>query len=114
MLPTHQHVKTYKGYEIHQRKPGFEFTPITLGKIASFIVRQEDGNVAVFAFMYSMLTTLEDETLQEDDLLASAVTAIEAYIDDDVVRNGQELTFEYRSSAWVIVSSPRWWIESLP
>lgn len=112
MLPTHQHVKTHNGYEIYQRKPGFEFTPITLGKIASFIVQGKDGSITVCAFMYSMLIALEGESIQEDELLAHAVATIERHIDEGRIGNRQELTFEYRHGAFVETSSPRWWIKS--
>jgi hypothetical protein len=112
MLPTHQHVRTHNGYEIYQRKPGFEFTPITLGKIASFIVRDNDGSVAVFAFMYSMLTALEGESIDEDKLSADAVVMIQKYIDAGRAGNHQESAFEYKHGAYVEAISPRWWIKS--
>ena len=112
MLPTHQHVKTHNAYAIYQRRPGFEFTPIMLGKIASFIIQGDDGRIAVFAFMYSMLLALEGEPIQEDALLAHAVETIQGRIDAARVGNRQELTFEYAGETFVEVTDARWWIPS--
>lgn len=112
MLSTHQYVKTHNGYEIYQRKPGFEFTPIMLGKIASFIVRDNDGAVAIVAFMYSMLIALEGESVDESVLSADAVMTIQEHIDAGRIGNRQELTFEYKDGVYAEASNPRWWIKS--
>ena len=112
MLPTHQYITTHNGYEIYQRKPGFEFTPITLGEIASYIVRGEGGSVAVAAFMYSMLIALEGKSIDEDKILAHAVATIRGYIDAGRTGNHEELTFAYNHGTFVEVSSPRWWVNS--
>ncbi len=114
MLPTHEYVATYNGHEIYQRKPGFEFTPMMLGKIASFLIRGADGSIAIAAFMYSLLTAIEGDTPAEDSLLTHAVETIQAGIDETDLSHHQELTFEYRDGAWVRVSSPQWWITVFP
>jgi len=114
VLETHELVETCNGYEIYRRKPGFEFTPISLGKIASFIVRGPGGSVTVAAFMYSMPAALEDEKIQEAGLLKDAVHIIEDVIDREEVTRRRDLTFEYHGGAWIEVSGPRWWISTAP
>lgn len=114
MLPTHQHVATYNGYEVHQRQPGFEFTPMTLGKIASFIVQEPDGSITVLAFMYSMLASLGDPLIREDRLTEQAIQTIEGAIDRGGFAAHQDVTFEYHDGTWDEVSNPRWWISTSP
>ena len=65
--------------------PGFEYTPMTLRKIASFITRARDGRFAAFAFAYSMLAPLDGEEVQEDTLLARAIQVIHRFIDEDKI-----------------------------
>jgi len=112
VLPTHRHVETHHGVEIWQRQPGFEFTPVMLGKIASFVALTPDKRYTVFAFMYSMLAGLNGADIREDRLLAEALQVIETTIDQAPIGKRQELTFEYRDAAWVEVSAPRWWIHT--
>lgn len=112
MLSTHQHVATHNGYEIWQRQPGFEFTPVMLGKIASFIVRAPDRQYTVIAFMYSMLVNLEGAELGEDRLLDEAIRVIESTIDQTSPPPQQDLAFEYHDAVWVEVHDPRWWIST--
>jgi len=112
MLTTHRHVATHDGYEIWQRQPGFEFTPVMLGKIASFIARAPDGRYAVFAFMYSMLANLDGADLREDRLLDEAIRVIEHAIDQSPIGHQPDRTFEYHDAAWVEVRDPRWWIST--
>jgi hypothetical protein len=110
MLPTHAQIASHGGYEIHQRQPGFEFTPSLLGKIASFLLRDPDGRLASVAFMYSFLIQLDDPTTHEERLLAEALETIKGTIDQQMVTDRYEATFEYRDGTWVEVSDPRWWI----
>ena len=110
MLPTHRHIASHGGYEIHQRQPGFEFTPGLLGKIASFLLRGTDGRLANVAFMYSFLVLIDDPTIQEEQLLAMAVETINGLIDQQVITDQYEATFEYREGSWVEINNPRWWI----
>ena len=114
MLPSHEHVATYNDHEVYRRKPGFEFTPILLGKIASFLVQAPDGGVASFAFMYSMLLVLNSEDIREEQLLADALRRIEELIEQGTVSSYQDKTMEYHSGTWVEVSEPRWWISTMP
>ncbi|HEX7103011.1 MAG TPA: hypothetical protein VF201_10255 [Nitrolancea sp.] len=109
MLATHQLVETHNGHEIWQRQPGFEFTPVMLGKIASFVVRAPDGQFSVFAFMYPLLASLEGD-FQEERLLNEAVRLIEHATKQISAPHQQDLTFEYHEAAWVEVYDPRWWI----
>ena len=110
MLETHRQVATHKGYTIYQRQPGFEYTPVMLGKIASYIVRHEDGGWTVFAFMYSLLSKLGNPNIEEDSLLSAAVGTIQEEIDGGELDNHAERTFEYRLGRFEEVTSPRWWI----
>lgn len=110
MLPTHEHVATYRGYDIFRRRPGFEFTPMTLGKIASFLVRGPDGSVAVFAFLYSMPLALRGQDLDEERLLEATLRTIEAVIDGGAIGERQDMTFEWHAGGWLPVENPRWWI----
>ena len=112
MLATHRRVATHNGYEIWQRQPGFEFTPVMLGKIASFIVRAPDGRYLIFAFMYSMLANLDGADLREDRLLDAAMRVIEREVDQPSTTDQPDFTFEYHDAAWVEVRDPRWWIRT--
>jgi hypothetical protein len=109
MLPTHRRVATYRGREIYQRQPGFEYTPVLLGKIASFVVTWAGGD-AVCAFMYSLLDALGGAPPDEAILLAAAVQAIEARIDAGALAPRTDETYEYRDGTFVEVRDPRWWI----
>lgn len=105
MLPTHRLVATHRGHAIYQRQPGFEYTPVMLGKIASFVVTWAGGD-AVCAFMYSLLDTPPDEAA----LLAAAVQTIEERIDAGALAPRTDATYEYRDGRFVEVRDPRWWI----
>jgi hypothetical protein len=110
MLPTHHHVATHDGFQIYLRQPGFEFTPVMLGKVASFVVRGRDGATAACAFMYSLLITLDGTVIDEGELLAAAVAVIKGQIEAGRISDERDLTFEYRENAFREVTSPRWWI----
>ena len=109
MLPTHRRVATHRGHAIYQRQPGFEYTPVMLGKIASFVVTWAGGD-AVCAFMYSLLDALGGASPDEAALLAAAVRAIKARIDTDALAPRTDATYEYRDGAFVEFRDPRWWI----
>ena len=110
MLPTHREVGTHAGWTIYQRMPGFEFTPITVGKIASYLLRNERGDAAVVAFMYSLLAALDGDPVDEEALLTDAVATIRRRLDVDDPPDRTDTTFERHGGAWVEVSPPRWWI----
>ncbi|HLT18932.1 MAG TPA: hypothetical protein VKZ96_05700 [Thermomicrobiales bacterium] len=109
MLPTHERVATQAGHEVYRRNPGFEFTPVILGKIASFLVRAPDGALSGFAFMYSLLDTIDTE-IDEDELLADALALITDALDAGEIHAWRDRTFERRAGRWVEVDEPRWWI----
>ena len=109
MLPTHHEVETHAGWTIYQRMPGFEFTPITLGKIASYILRRGD-EAAVVAVMYSLLAEIDGEPVDEAALLADAVETIRRRLDVNHPPDRSDTTFERRGGAWVEVPPPRWWV----
>lgn len=110
MLDTHREVATHKGYTIYQRDPGFEYTPVMLAKVASFIAQHEDGQWTVFAFMYSLLLKMDNPYIEDDALLESAIGTIVESIDGREIAHLAERTFEYRYGVFVEVIAPRWWI----
>jgi hypothetical protein len=110
MLPTHREIGTHAGWTIYQRMPGFEFTPVTLGKIASYLLRSAGGETAVVAFMYSLLAALDGDRADEEALLADAVETIRQRLVASAPPNRSDTTFERRGDAWVEVAPPRWWI----
>lgn len=112
MLSTHRLVRTYRGHEIYLRDPGFEFTPVMLGKVASFLVAWAEG-LAAFAFMYPLLAQVQEQDFSEERLLERAVELIELWIEEDRLQNRSEVTFEYRGGAFVEASDPRWWVKVL-
>lgn len=114
MLPTHEYIGEFQSFTIYRRKPGFEFTPMTLGKIASFLITGPEGTVTVAAFFYSMLDALENgdgsEVMDEAFLLEEARKQVEDEIARGSARHHADLTFERHAGAWVSVTAPRWWI----
>ncbi|MFI5387370.1 MAG: hypothetical protein ACHQ50_14770 [Fimbriimonadales bacterium] len=110
MLPTHRLVKTYKEAEIYLRNPGFEFTPMSLRKIASFICSTIDQR-AVFAFSYSMLDFTNVEDLPDMKLLEEATGVIQDFIDERPIEDRQEYTYELRGTGFQPVRNPKWWIK---
>jgi hypothetical protein len=110
LLPSHTLVKTCEDCEIYLRKPGFEFTPVSLRKIASFIVRRHDGAIAVFAFSYSMLDFLDDDGGGEPALLDSAVRVIEDVIHERRLEGERDYTYESKSGSFSAVTNPAWWL----
>lgn len=113
MLQTHRQVEVFQGHGIYQRQPGFEFTPITLGKIASFLVRAPDGRVTIFAFLYSLLAEL-DGPVDERRLLSEAVTVVRSAIVSRETDEPTDRTFEYHEGRFVAVEAPRWWVPTSP
>lgn len=110
MLPTHEHLEDYQGHALYRRKPGFEYTPILLGRIASFLVRGPDEHLAVFAFMVPFLDAPPDGAATDGALLDAAAAVIRATIDRGVLPDRLERTHEHRSGRYVAVANPRWWV----
>lgn len=114
MLPTHEYIEEHHGFTVYRRKPGFEFTPMTLGKIASFLIVGPKGTVAVAAFFYSMLDALENgdgnDVMDEAFLLEEARQQVEDEIARGSAHHRADLTFEWRTGAWTAIAAPRWWI----
>lgn len=113
MLNTHRFVAAYREHEIYQRLPGFEFTPTVLAKIASYLVKAPNGQISVFAFLYSLLLEATGQPLDEERLLAEVVDVIQRSI--EAGRLGTvDYTYEYRNGKFVPVDQPRWWIPMWP
>lgn len=102
----------YKGFDIVSHSPGFEISPGTLTRIASFIVRSNDL-ISGFAFAEGMLTRMSHPHLKDKDLLEEADGIIKEYIDDEKLKHLEEYTFEYRPSNFICVNNPKWWVKSL-
>ncbi len=111
-LPTHRLLRDYGGHAIYLRNPGFEFTPVTLRKIASFVVAENNRTLAVFAFAYSMLVGLEGGGTEEEPLLADALAVVEKRIDAGEIKHHGDYTYELQGGAFVEVRDPKWWISS--
>jgi hypothetical protein len=112
VLPTHEHLADYRDHAIYRRKPGFEYTPVLLGRIASFLVRGPGGHLAIFAFMVPLLRAEQGDAPGDDALLAAAADAIRATIDRGPLPTQLEATYEYRAGCYVAVTAPRWWIST--
>ncbi len=112
MRANFQLISTFQGYEIHQREPGFEYTPIALQKFASFVVRDEAQHLAVFAFRYSLLGLLLEGPIDEQGLLRAALQVIKQTIAAGALENRHDYTFDYRDDAFVAVRQPAWWLPS--
>ncbi len=102
----------YKGFTIRPHGNGFEFSPGTLIRIASFIV-QKDDVVACFAFAEGMLNRMSHPEINDEDLLREAEEIIKRDIDNDKIRHLEEYTFEYHPSSFIDVDNPKWWIKTL-
>ncbi len=112
MLPTHRHVAEHRGFNIYQRMPGFEYTPIVLAKIASYLIQDPEGQISVFAFLYSLLTEPLGQ-VDEEQLQREAVAVIQQAIDADKLAQ-EDATFEYHVGRFVAAEQPRWWIPIRP
>jgi hypothetical protein len=110
MLPTHEHLEDHRGQTLYRRKPGFEYTPIVLGRLASFLVRGSDDQLAVFAFMVPFLGDTPGGAATDSALLDAAADVIRATIDQGALPDHLELTFAYRAGRYVAVTNPRWWV----
>ena len=103
---------SYKGFTITSYSDGFQVSPGTLIRIASFIVRKDDL-IAGFAFAESMLTRMANPELKDEELLQKAEEMIKKYIDDNAIKHLEEYTFEYHPSAFIDVDNPKWWVKTL-
>ncbi len=104
-------VTEHAGHQVLRRRPGFEFTPILLGKVSSLIVRPPTGGWAVVAFMVPLLTGQGDSTdVAESHLTTEAVTITRLAIDEGRAIDGAELTYEWRDGGWREVPQPAWWL----
>jgi len=104
--------KTYKGFDIVPHSSGFENSPGTIIRIASFIVRSKEI-VSVFAFAESMLNRMSYPHLTDDKLLKEAKEIMEKYIENNKIENLEEYTFEYHASSYIDVNNPGWWNKTL-
>lgn len=95
-------------WRLERRPPGFEFTPGLLGKITTYVAVAPDGELVVFAFMYSFRQTggpLADESA----LAESALEVVRAALDADGAA-GSEHLYELAPNGWRPAVRPAWWI----
>ncbi len=108
-----EQVRTHRGHVIRRREPGFEFTPMLLGKISAYLVVPPQADPAVFAFMFPFPELdRRPAPLDEGRLADLALSRITAAIDDGAVIPGQQRTYELRGEIWQEVEAPRWWIST--
>jgi hypothetical protein len=110
MLPTHRPVATAQGATIFQRQPGFEYTPMLLGRIASFLVHGEEDRWVAVAVMVPFLDGGTPVTREDAVLLTQALGRIEALLDLDTLWERPDWTFVYQDGDFVEVVDPSWWI----
>jgi len=102
-------VKQLGGHRIERRAPGFEFTPVLLGKITTYFVVLADGGAAVFAFMYSFFVTGTSDP-DEDELARMALEVVEAAVTTGAAKAGSDHMYELDATGWHLVADPKWWI----
>ncbi len=110
MLPTHELRETHSGFAIYLRRPGFEFTPVTLRRIASFLCSGPDGAIVVFAFSYSMLDFIGVTSFPDEQLLEQALEVIRSVLGRDAAEPFREHTYELVAGTYTAVEKPAWWI----
>ena len=112
MIVTGYKPEKYKDFDIIPHNFGFEISPGTLIRIASFIVRKDDL-ITGFAFAEGFLTRMAHPELKDEDLLKEAKEIIKKYIDSGKLKHLEEYTFEYHPSNFIDVENPTWWVKSL-
>ena len=112
MIVTGYKPEKYKDFDIIPHNFGFEISPGTLIRIASFIVRKDDL-ITGFAFAEGFLTRMAHPELKDEDLLKEAKEIIKKYIDSGKLKHLEEYTFEYQPSNFIDVENPTWLVKSL-
>lgn len=103
-------IERWRDYEILRRRPGFEFTPVLLGKISSYLVIDGSSASGVFAFMYRFRTPRREPEPDEAQLAQMAVDVIKGAVDGSEPVVGADRTFELRDGSWTEVERPAWWV----
>lgn len=103
-------IERWDGYEIRRRMPGFEFTPVLLGKISSYLVFDTSGSSGAFAFMYRFSTLRREAEPDEAYLAQMAVETIKQAIQAPQRVADTDRTFELRDGRWTEVERPAWWV----
>lgn len=103
----------HKDYTIMPYNQGFEISPGTLMRIASFIV-SKDNLIAGFSFNDGgMLLHMANPHLKDEDMLEEAIKIIKERIDQNRVQNLEEYTFSYYSNNYLEDKDAKWWTKSL-
>lgn len=103
-------IERWDGYEIRRRMPGFEFTPVLLGKISSYLIFDTSGSSGVFAFMYRFRTPRGEGEPDEALLARMAVEGIKQAVRAPQPVVGVDRTFELVDGRWTEVERPAWWV----
>ncbi len=104
-------IAEHAGHQILRRKPGFEFTPMLLGKISSLIVRPPTGGFAVFAFMFPLLNSQGDLAAADEPHLANeALSITRLAIEQNSATHGRQMAYEWQGDRWQEVFNPSWWV----
>lgn len=103
----------YKEFTIMPYNQGFEISPGTLMRIASFIVTK-DNLISGFAFTDGgMLLHMSHPHIKDEKLLEDAKQIIKSFIDNNQLEHLEEYTFEYYPSNFIQVNDPKWWTKAL-
>lgn len=103
----------YNDYQILPHSQGFQFSPGTLIRIASFLVVKADMTVG-FAFTDGgLLLRMSHTDLKDEVLLEEAKKIIKTSIDNNKIRNLEEYTFEYYPNNYIEIENALWWTKSL-
>lgn len=103
----------YKDYTIMPYSQGFEISPGTLVRIASFIV-SKDNLISGFAFNDGgLLLRVAHPYLKDEDILEEAIKIIKEYIDQGKIQHLEEYTFSYYPTNYLEDEDAKWWTKSL-
>lgn len=105
-------LEKYKGFEIIPHSDGFQISPGTIRRIASFIVRR-DNVISGFAFAEEMPIRMSHPEIKDEDLLQEADQIIKTHIDNDQVKHLEGYTFEFHPTNFIDVDNPQWWNKTL-
>ncbi len=103
---------SYKNFDIIPHGFGFEISPGTLIRIASFIVKNEK-TISGFAFAEGMLNRMSHPEISDENLLVQANSIIKEYINTEKIQNFEEYTFELHHLDFIAVNAPHWWKKTL-
>lgn len=102
---------TYKRFEITLITRGFEIGN-SLRRYAIYKI-QGDDLLATFVFSDTVQIHMSHPETNDKDLLHKAGEIIKKSIDNGIIKNLEEYTFEYYPSNFIEVFNPLWWTKTL-